>query len=199
MLCSFLRRSAIVRTLCLPDDDALTTGLPQQYIHTPRSIAYLFRRFENHGRKNRVIVLDYTIERILPQTTNLVDESTSAPTFALHWKKTQPCAAHLNNCRLVIIKSLLSAFTEWPSSARTKRRAIFSLIQSCRMCRSDSRPRARMLGNIRSYPPYPLYRRAVPPRAPLGTRSPRDLSRRDDGRLVGASAERALRGVLARV
>lgn len=54
-----------------PDDEEFTAALSSlDLYHFARRI-YFMRRLENHGRKERVTISDYTIEHILPQNENL--------------------------------------------------------------------------------------------------------------------------------
>lgn len=50
-----------------PHDDEFERELKIRDIYNFRSRSYWLRRLENHGRKERVMVEDYTIEHILPQ------------------------------------------------------------------------------------------------------------------------------------
>jgi predicted transport protein len=54
-----------------PGDDEFKRELKTRDIYNFRSRSYWLRRLENHGRKERVIVEDYTIEHILPQNQTL--------------------------------------------------------------------------------------------------------------------------------
>lgn len=54
-----------------PSDEDFSRDLKIRDIYNFRSRSYWLRRLENHGRKERVMVEDYTIEHILPQNPNL--------------------------------------------------------------------------------------------------------------------------------
>lgn len=54
-----------------PSDDEFRHKLQTRDLYKFRSRSYWLRRLENHGRKERVAVEEYTIEHILPQNSNL--------------------------------------------------------------------------------------------------------------------------------
>lgn len=54
-----------------PTDDEFRRDFQTRDIYNFRSRSYWLRRMENHGRKERVSVDEYTIEHILPQNENL--------------------------------------------------------------------------------------------------------------------------------
>lgn len=54
-----------------PNDDEFRRNLHTRDLYNFRSRSYWLRRLENHGRKERVAVDEYTIEHILPQNPNL--------------------------------------------------------------------------------------------------------------------------------
>jgi len=54
-----------------PSDDEFRRDLQTRDLYNFRSRSYWLRRLENHGRKERVAVAEYTIEHILPQNPNL--------------------------------------------------------------------------------------------------------------------------------
>ena len=54
-----------------PSDDEFRRDLQTRDLYNFRSRSYWLRRLENHGRKERVPVDEYTIEHILPQNENL--------------------------------------------------------------------------------------------------------------------------------
>jgi uncharacterized protein with ParB-like and HNH nuclease domain/predicted transport protein len=54
-----------------PNDEEFRRDLQTRDLYNFRSRSYWLRRFENHGRKERVPVAEYTIEHILPQNPNL--------------------------------------------------------------------------------------------------------------------------------
>jgi len=53
-----------------PSDDEFRRDLHTRDLYNFRSRSYWLRRLENHGRKERVAVAEYTIEHILPQNPN---------------------------------------------------------------------------------------------------------------------------------
>ena len=57
-----------------PGDDEFQRELKQRDLYNFRSRSYWLRRLENHSRKERVMVEDYTIEHILPQNEALSKE-----------------------------------------------------------------------------------------------------------------------------
>ena len=57
-----------------PSDDEFQRDVKVRDLYNFRSRGYWLRRFENHGRKERVMVEDYTIEHILPQNEALSKE-----------------------------------------------------------------------------------------------------------------------------
>lgn len=57
-----------------PRDEEFQRKLKERDLYKFRSRSYWLRRLENHGRKERVVVEDYTIEHILPQNDNLSPE-----------------------------------------------------------------------------------------------------------------------------
>lgn len=56
-----------------PLNDEFQQALKVRDLYNFRSRSYWLRRLENHGRKERVAVEDYTIEHILPQNESLSD------------------------------------------------------------------------------------------------------------------------------
>jgi predicted transport protein len=54
-----------------PSDDEFKRCLTTKDMYNIRSKAYWLRRLENFGRKERVIVEDYTIEHVMPQNRDL--------------------------------------------------------------------------------------------------------------------------------
>lgn len=53
-----------------PTDQEFAAQLPQRDLYAFRKGGYWLRRMENHGRKERVPVEEYTIEHIMPQSPN---------------------------------------------------------------------------------------------------------------------------------
>lgn len=54
-----------------PDDDEFKREIQIRDLYNLRTRSYFLRRLENFGRKERVVVDEYTIEHILPQNENL--------------------------------------------------------------------------------------------------------------------------------
>jgi len=54
-----------------PDDEEFSRELQVKDLYNFRSRNYWLRRLENHGRKERVYIGDYTIEHIMPQNEDL--------------------------------------------------------------------------------------------------------------------------------
>jgi uncharacterized protein with ParB-like and HNH nuclease domain/predicted transport protein len=54
-----------------PRDEEFIARIQDRDLYNFRNRSYWLRKFENHGRKERVSVDDYTIEHILPQNENL--------------------------------------------------------------------------------------------------------------------------------
>ena len=54
-----------------PRDEEFKRELQSRDVYSFRSRSYLPRRLENHGRKERVLVDDYTIEHIMPQNPDV--------------------------------------------------------------------------------------------------------------------------------
>jgi uncharacterized protein with ParB-like and HNH nuclease domain len=57
-----------------PKDDEFNARMQDRNLYNFRSRGYWLRRFENHGKNERVHVDDYTIEHIMPQNENLSAE-----------------------------------------------------------------------------------------------------------------------------
>ena len=58
----------------MPSDVEFERDLKQRDLYNFRTRGFWLRRFENHGRKERVLVDDYTIEHIMPQNDKLSPE-----------------------------------------------------------------------------------------------------------------------------
>jgi uncharacterized protein with ParB-like and HNH nuclease domain/predicted transport protein len=58
----------------MPNDAEFERDLKQRDLYNFRTRGFWLRRFENHGRKERVLVDDYTIEHIMPQNEKLSAE-----------------------------------------------------------------------------------------------------------------------------
>ena len=96
-----------------PGDDEFRRDLHTRDLYNFRSRSYWLRRLENHGRKERVAVDEYTIEHILPQNPNL----STAWKLALgpEWERVQKQWLHtLGNLTLTGYNAEYSdrAFTE---------------------------------------------------------------------------------------
>ena len=57
-----------------PTDEEFAREIVAKDLYNFRSRNYWLRRLENHGRKERVVVEEYTIEHVLPQNPNLSNE-----------------------------------------------------------------------------------------------------------------------------
>ncbi len=55
-----------------PKDDEFLRDMQTRDLYNFRSRSYWLRRFENHGRKERVAVDEYTIEHIMPQNEDVI-------------------------------------------------------------------------------------------------------------------------------
>ncbi len=70
-----------------PRDDEFRRDLHTRDLYNFRSRSYWLRRLENHGRKERVAVDEYTIEHILPQNPNL--SSAWKQALGTDWERVQ--------------------------------------------------------------------------------------------------------------
>ena len=96
-----------------PSDDEFRRDIQTRDIYNFRSRSYWLRRLENHGRKERVAVAEYTIEHILPQNENLSSEWRE--TLGKEWQRIQQTWLHtLGNLTLTAYNSDYSdrAFSE---------------------------------------------------------------------------------------
>ena len=75
-----------------PRDEEFQRKLKERDLYKFRSRSYWLRRLENHGRRERVVVEDYTIEHILPQNENLSAEWQAA--LGPEWKRIQQTWLH---------------------------------------------------------------------------------------------------------
>jgi len=75
-----------------PNDDEFRRELQTRDLYNFRSRTYWLRKFENHGRKERVPVDEYTIEHILPQNESLSAEWRSA--LGNEWRRVQEQYLH---------------------------------------------------------------------------------------------------------
>lgn len=93
-----------------PSDDEFHRELKQRDLYNFRSRSYWLRRLENHGRKERVVVENYTIEHILPQ--NEVLSSAWQEALGSDWQQTQQKYLHtLGNLTLTGYNSEYSDHT----------------------------------------------------------------------------------------
>jgi uncharacterized protein with ParB-like and HNH nuclease domain/predicted transport protein len=96
-----------------PSDDEFRRDFQTRDIYNFRSRSYWLRRLENHGRKERVAVDEYTIEHILPQNENLLPKWREA--LGDEWQRVQHTWLHtLGNLTLTAYNSDYSdrSFTE---------------------------------------------------------------------------------------
>lgn len=75
-----------------PNDEEFVTELKFRDLYNFRSRSYWLRRLENHDRKERVNVNEYTIEHILPQNNNLNQDWRQA--LGPNWEKIQQKYVH---------------------------------------------------------------------------------------------------------
>lgn len=75
-----------------PGDEEFRRELQTRDLYNFRSRSYWLRRFENHGRKERVSVDEYTIEHILPQNENL--STAWKASLGSDWKRVQQTYLH---------------------------------------------------------------------------------------------------------
>lgn len=75
-----------------PTDDEFRRDFQTRDLYYFRSRSYWLRRFENFGRKERVVVDEYTIEHILPQNENL--SSTWREELGEDWARVQETWLH---------------------------------------------------------------------------------------------------------
>jgi uncharacterized protein with ParB-like and HNH nuclease domain/predicted transport protein len=75
-----------------PSDDEFKRNLKAKDLYSFRSRSYWLRRLENHGRKERVAVDEYTIEHIMPQNENLSAQWKAA--LGPEWENIQKTYLH---------------------------------------------------------------------------------------------------------
>ncbi|MEH6687776.1 MAG: DUF262 domain-containing protein [Halopseudomonas sabulinigri] len=75
-----------------PSDEEFKRELSVRDLYSFRSRSYWLRRLENHGRKERVPVDEYTIEHILPQNENLSAKWREA--LGPNWQRVQASWLH---------------------------------------------------------------------------------------------------------
>ena len=96
-----------------PSDDEFRRDIQTRDLYNFRSRSYWLRRLENHGRKERMAVDEYTIEHILPQNENLSQKWREA--LGEEWQRIQQTWLHtLGNLTLTAYNSDFSdrAFAE---------------------------------------------------------------------------------------
>ena len=87
-----------------PSDEEFHRDLHTRDLYNFRSRSYWLRRLENHGRKERVAVDEYTIEHILPQNENLSPKWREA--LGDDWQRIQQTWLHtLGNLTLTAYNS----------------------------------------------------------------------------------------------
>ncbi|MGJ8681185.1 GmrSD restriction endonuclease domain-containing protein [Paraglaciecola sp.] len=90
-----------------PSNEEFKRNLTTKDMYNIRSKAYWLRRLENFGRKERVIVEDYTIEHVMPQNQNLSEEWKTE--LGENWKTIQETYLHtIGNLTLTGYNSELS-------------------------------------------------------------------------------------------
>lgn len=75
-----------------PKDEEFERDIQTRDLYNFRSRSYWLRRFENHGRKERVAVDEYTIEHIMPQNDALPTSWKSA--LGLDWERVHQTWLH---------------------------------------------------------------------------------------------------------
>jgi uncharacterized protein with ParB-like and HNH nuclease domain/predicted transport protein len=75
-----------------PSDEDFRRELHTRDLYNFRTRSYWLRRLENHGRKERIVVDEYTIEHILPQTENLSAAWRTA--LGPEWERIQQTCCH---------------------------------------------------------------------------------------------------------
>lgn len=75
-----------------PRDEEFQREIKIRDLYNFRSRSYWLRRLENHGRKERVLVEDYTVEHILPQNEKLSEEWKAE--LGPEWKRVQQTWLH---------------------------------------------------------------------------------------------------------
>ena len=90
-----------------PDDEEFQRKLKERDLYKFRSRSYWLRRLENHGRRERVMVEDYTIEHIMPQNDALSIEWQTE--LGPDWERIQKTWLHtLGNLTLTAYNSQYS-------------------------------------------------------------------------------------------
>lgn len=92
-----------------PNDEEFQKEIKQRDLYNFRSRSYWLRRLENHGRKERIVVEDYTIEHILPQNEALSAEWQAE--LGPEWQRIQQTWLHtLGNLTLTAYNSEYSDY-----------------------------------------------------------------------------------------
>ena len=90
-----------------PSDEEFQREIQTKDLYNFRSCSYWLRRMENHNRRERVPVEEYTIEHILPQNENLSPEWREA--LGVDWQRVQQTWLHrLGNLTLTAYNSEFS-------------------------------------------------------------------------------------------
>lgn len=90
-----------------PSESEFVQKIKERNLYNFNRRFYWLRRIENHGRKERVYVQDYTVEHILPQNENLSEAWKS--TLGGEWKRVRDTYLHtLGNLTLTGYNSELS-------------------------------------------------------------------------------------------
>src|SRR5690606_20301585 len=87
-----------------PNDEEFKRELSVRDLYNFRSRSYWLRRLENHGRKERVPVDEYTIEHILPQNENLSAKWREA--LGSDWQRVQESGVFQDSCHCSTTKPL---------------------------------------------------------------------------------------------
>lgn len=91
----------------LPSDEEFETAIQGRDLYNTRIRSFWLRRMENHGRKERVAVEEYTIEHILPQNEKVSQEWRDA--LGPEWRTVHTTYLHtLGNLTLTAYNSELS-------------------------------------------------------------------------------------------
>lgn len=93
-----------------PVDSEFRTALMVNDLYNFRRRSYLFRILENHGRKERVTIEDYTIEHIMPQNENLSTEWQTA--LGEDWQDIQ--MTHLHTLGNLTLTGYNSEYSDRP-------------------------------------------------------------------------------------
>ena len=75
-----------------PTDEEFSLAFTQRDVYNFHSRMYMFRKFENFGKKEFISVDNYTIEHVLPQNPNLSEEWQSE--LGTNWKQIQERYLH---------------------------------------------------------------------------------------------------------